>query len=174
VTVPALRTEKGDCYLHIIDRARRRLVTVLELLSPSNKNPGPDRAAALAKRQEYQMGGVNLVEIDLLRQGARFPLGDPQPAVGDYCAFAWRVQDLPKAWVWSWSVRAPLPDIAVPLEPEDGWVTLSLQTCFSRAYDEAGYVREIDYARPPDPPLDEPDATWARELLANRPPPVVR
>ncbi len=49
-----------------------RVVTAIELLSPSNKLPGPDRLAYLRKGQAYLEAGVNLVEIDLVRAGRFF------------------------------------------------------------------------------------------------------
>ena len=65
-------------------------------------------------------------------------------------------------------MRDPLPPIPVPLNPGDTDVILPLGECLSQAYDSAGYERELDYRLPPNPPLTEPDATWARELLAAR------
>src|SRR4051812_48490615 len=48
-----------------------RLVTSVEVLSPTNKTPGATgRGRYLAKQHELQSAGVNLVEIDLLRRGA--------------------------------------------------------------------------------------------------------
>src|SRR5207249_1992819 len=47
-----------------------RLVTCIEVLSPSNKRPGSDsRAQYLRKRQALFLGETNLVEIDLLLGG---------------------------------------------------------------------------------------------------------
>jgi hypothetical protein len=50
--LPAVRHE-GNRYLRIIDAKSRRVVTVIELQSPSNKTPGPDHDHYLAKRDEY-------------------------------------------------------------------------------------------------------------------------
>ena len=58
-------------YVEIRDRRDRELVTVVELLSPANKHPGPDREQYLAKRMELLNGPVHLVEIDLLRGALR-------------------------------------------------------------------------------------------------------
>src|SRR5262249_40056442 len=46
-----------------------RLITVLEILSPSNKKPGDPQEQYLRKQRELLQGGVSLVEIDLLREG---------------------------------------------------------------------------------------------------------
>jgi hypothetical protein len=165
VTLPAVRIE-GQRYVRIVDRSNRRLVTVIEMLSPSNKDPGAERENYLAKRNEYLATETNLVEIDLLRAGRRPPLGDPTPDACDYLFFVCRAAEFPQAGIWSFSVREPLPPLTIPLNPEDGVVSISLKPCFDRVYDEARYAAEVDYSAPPVPPLREPNASWARELLA--------
>jgi hypothetical protein len=167
VTLPFVRQE-GPLYLRIVDRTGRRIVTVIELLSPTNKETGPDREQYLTKRNEYLATRTNLVEIDLLRAGRRMPLGEPPPAPSDYLLFVSRAADYPQAGVWPFSVRDPLPVVPVPLNPQDGWVTFALKPCLDRVYDEAHYALDLDYTVPPVPPLREPDASWARELLATR------
>ena len=50
----------------------QRLVTTIEILSPSNKRPGTEGWELYQrKRQTLLLGNVNLVEIDLLRGGQR-------------------------------------------------------------------------------------------------------
>src|SRR5208337_4659432 len=61
-------------FLEIRDRVGRELITVVELLSPSNKRPGDDREQYLTKRRELLRSRAHLVEIDLLRGGAAMPL----------------------------------------------------------------------------------------------------
>jgi hypothetical protein len=167
VTLPAMQRQ-GQRYLRIIDRRNRRVVTVLELLSPSNKEAGLDRENYLTKRNEYLAAGTNLVEIDLLRWGQRLPLGEPNPAPADYYVLVSRAAEFPRAGIWPFSVRDPLPPILVPLNPEDQPVTLDLKACLDLVYDKARYDLELDYSVPPVPPLREPDAAWARQLLAPR------
>ncbi len=70
LTLPAVDIERHSA-LEIRDWRNRRLVTVLELLSPTNKTPGADRNEYLAKRAEILAGGTHLVEIDLGRGGER-------------------------------------------------------------------------------------------------------
>jgi hypothetical protein len=48
VELPAVDLESDSC-IEIRDRWTRKLITIIELLSPSNKNPGPDRDQYLAK-----------------------------------------------------------------------------------------------------------------------------
>jgi len=72
VRLPAVDLERLS-YVEIRDRRDREPVTVVELLSPANKHPGPDREQYLAKRMELLNGPVHLVEIDLLRGGPPLP-----------------------------------------------------------------------------------------------------
>ena len=72
VRLPAVDRERLS-FVEIRDRRNRELVTVVELLSPANKYPGPDREQYLAKRMELLNGPVHLVEIDLLRGGPPLP-----------------------------------------------------------------------------------------------------
>ncbi len=51
VRLPGVDRERLS-YVEIRDRKDRELVTVVELLSPANKGPGPDREQYLAKRME--------------------------------------------------------------------------------------------------------------------------
>lgn len=167
ITLPS-QTDKGIPYVKLVDRGHRRLVTVIELLSPANKTPGKDRDAYLLKQCEYLATDVNLVEMDLLRHGQRLPWIASAVVVAAYYVMVSRAAERPRGLVWPIAVRDPLPTIAIPLTKQDGDVALDLGTCMSQAYDSASYDRELDYTQPPNPPLDEPDATWARELLANR------
>jgi hypothetical protein len=167
--LPVVR-RPGPRYIRIRDAEGRRLVTVVEILSPSNKETGVDRELYLAKRNEYLATGTNLVEIDLLRAGERLPLGDPAPTPADYYVFVSHAAAFPQMGIWPFTVREPMPVVRVPLANGDPPVSVSLKSCFDRAYEEARYDRTLHYERPPTPRLREPDATWARELIAARHP----
>ena len=158
---------KGQPFLKVIDPRQNRVVTAIELLSPSNKKSGKDRDAYLNKRADYLASQVNLVEMDLLRSGERPPVDEPLPPA-DYYLIVCRAIDFPRAGAWPLTVRDLLPPIPVPLGPADKPVMLPLQPSLDRAYDEARYAEEIDYDQPPEPPLTPTDAAWASELLARR------
>jgi hypothetical protein len=160
--------ERKQRYVRIVDESGRRIVTVIEILSPSNKTAHESGEAYRYKREEYIASGVNLVEIDLLRAGVRPPLGDPAPSIPDYYALVSRAWQRPQLDVWPFSVRDPLPHIPVPLDPEEPEVLLDMGAAFARAFEEGRYEEQVDYSKPPKPAFREPDATWARELLAAR------
>ena len=168
VTLPMAEL-RHQAYLSVRERDTMAVVTVMEVLSPSNKHPGSDgRREYLAKREQVLQSATHLVELDLLRGGERLPTIEELPP-GDYYAFVCRAQRRPRAEVYAWGLQSPLPDIPVPLADEDPDVTLSLGTIFSAAYDRAGYDYSLDYRRSLDPPLSDADRAWAAHLLASRP-----
>ncbi|MEN8221231.1 MAG: DUF4058 family protein [Pseudomonadota bacterium] len=139
------------------------LVTIIELLSPSNKRHGKDRQKYVQKLFHFYETGVHLVEIDLLRQGARVPLvGLPKT---DYLAMVSRVQDRPNCDVWPIGLRKPLPVLPIPLLRPDMDMPLDLGKALRTAYERAHYERRINYNAPATPPLKSKDMTWAAKLL---------
>lgn len=160
-TLPAVDFERLQ-YLEIRDRLSREVITVIELLSPTNKNLGPDRNQYLAKRSQLLISRVNLVEIDLLRGGPRMPVtGLPDC---DYCALVCRPTEWPGVGIWPIRLRDRLPVVNVPLRGPDEWAKLDLQAALDRVYDGAYYEVDI-YQQPPAPPLEPADAEWARQFL---------
>lgn len=69
VRLPMPKHVQRKRYIRLIDGEDKSVITVIELLSPSDKLPKKDRSHYLAKRDEYLAAGVNLIEIDLLRKG---------------------------------------------------------------------------------------------------------
>ena len=165
--LPAIRRE-GNRYLKIKEVRSERVITVLEFLSPTNKTPGEDFDAFLAKRSEYLATKTNVVEIDLLRSGRRMPMGEPAPPAVDYYVFVSRAADFPKMSIWPFSVRDPFPEILIPLKPEDGVIALPLKPCFDVAYAQGPYEHEVDYTRPPRISLNDEDAEWAEQIVKSR------
>eukprot|EP01137_Pigoraptor_chileana_P026724 Opistho-2@8444 len=128
VKLAPLKRRRGARFVQIVDKRRRRVVTVVELLSPSNKEYGTeDRARYLEKRTEYLGTGTSLVEIDLLRVGDRVPMGRPKGFPADYYLLVSRASEFPKAAIWGFTVRDPIPVLPVPLKTGDPDVTIDLR-----------------------------------------------
>lgn len=161
VQIPALDVERL-AFVEVRDRKSRELVTVVELLSPSNKRPGPDRDQYLSKRSALLHGNVHLVEIDLLRGGTPLPLAD-RPACA-YSVMVSRVRDRPGADFWPIGLRDPLPTIPVPLRAGEPEARIDLQEILHRIYDVARYAYYI-YSGRPDPELAPGDREWAESLI---------
>ena len=148
-------------YLEIRDRKNRELVAVIELLSPVNKKPGPDREQYLTKRFEILASPAHFVEIDLLRGGS--PMPDHDRPEGSYGVLVSRAEERPDADFWPIGLREPLPLIPVPLR-QASRATLDLQAILHQVYDRGTYAEEI-YDRDPDPPLDVGDLNWVKQLI---------
>lgn len=149
----------SEAFIEVRDTAYRDLITVIELLSPTNKNSGPDREQYLAKRKLLLSGNVHFVEIDLLRGGTRMPVEGL--AQCDYAMMVSRSYERPKVGLWPMKLREPLPIIPVPLKPEDPDAVLDLQQLLHETFDAAGYADYI-YQGKPRPPLHPEDEAWAK------------
>jgi hypothetical protein len=167
VGVPSVDVETLS-FLEIRDRDKHELVTVVELLSPTNKYAGPDREQYLAKVRKIQRNWVHFVEIDLLRGGPRMPWLDMSAC--DYCVVVSRFEQRPKgkAGFWPIRLRDRLPEIPIPLRPGDTDARLDLQQVLHRIYDAAGYAYYI-YSGPPEPMLAAEDAAWAQQFVPTAP-----
>src|SRR5947209_5943410 len=97
VRVPDVDIER-EAFVEVRDRLGRQLITVLELLSPTNKRRGDHRDQYLAKRAQLLASEVNFVEIDLLRGGPRMPWKDLKAC--DYYAVVSRPAERPAAGSW--------------------------------------------------------------------------
>jgi hypothetical protein len=149
-------------YIEIRQREDMALVTVIELLSPSNKRHGSDREQYLSKRHHLLSSPSHLVEIDLLRSGPRLPMeGLPNC---DYCVTVSRAQERPRVGIWPITLQEKLPVIPIPLKTSDPDATVDLQKILHRVYDAAGYADYI-YRGQPQPPLTPALAGWARQLI---------
>src|SRR5262249_5459169 len=162
---PLVETER-QISIEIRDRDYRQIITVVEMLSPSNKNPDLDRDQYLVKRNKVLQSGVNLVEINLLRGGVNPPV-EQLPWCAYYVLVS-RRQQRPEVDLWPIQLRDPLRVIPIPLRPDDAEPTLDLQAILHTVYDETGY-ETIMYEANPEPPLSPEDDAWARGLIPSTP-----
>jgi len=156
-----------QCAVEIQDVAKRRLVTLIEILSPSKKR-GKGYDEYVAKRQRVLLSTTHLQEIDLLRNGQRAPLRQPLPP-SSYFIFLSRYEKRPMTDIWQIALNQSLPVVPIPLLPSDKDVTLDLQLALTTIYDSVGYDLVLNYTKPPDVPLEEKAAQWAATLLKNQP-----
>ncbi len=145
----------------------RMAVTSVELLSPTNKQSGAvGQTRYLEKRSSALHGGLNWVEIDLLRGGKRPPLHVSLPREVDYLVYIAQATPFGREHhVYGWLLREPLRSLRIPLLGEDA-VTLDLGACFRAAYDSVAAETETGYdGDPPPPPLNPDDKAWVDQLL---------
>jgi hypothetical protein len=165
VTIPhELLDEVRQGRVEILHRSDRRLVTVLEMLSPFNKT-GDGLEQYRNKRKHILLQKVHLVELDLLIGGRRLPHGEPLPPA-DYYGLVSRVEDWPNVQVYGWTVRDPLPSLPIPLRAPDPDVRVDLAKVFRAAYKRGRYAGALAYGAPPTAPLKPEDQKWAQRVVA--------
>ena len=160
--------EVTEGYIEIRERGGGRVITVIEVLSPANKKPGPGRRQYLQKQKELLASDASLVEIDLLRAGRRvlaLPERDiPRRHRRDSLVCispSWRrTQRL----LFPMPLRERLSRIGIPLRESDPHAEVDLQQLVAHAYETGGYD-DIDYAEELDPPLTAEEAAWVKTLV---------
>lgn len=168
--------EVHDHFIEIRSVEEQSVVTVIEVLSPTNKMSGSTgRQEFLAKRRQIYDTETHWMEIDLLRGGVR--TGGLGRRVEDgYQVFVSRHEgkragrdedaDPRRRYRWRFGLRDRMPVVGVPLRNGEPDAALDLQAAFDRVYDRGGYDIDFDYAADPTPPVDPADADWARGLTA--------
>lgn len=163
------REEIREPLIEIVEPAAgHKVVTAIEVLSPDNKRSGPGRTSYLAKRDQYEASGVNVVEIDLLSDGQ--PTVRLKPEKLDslrpwrYLVAVWRWPTLHE--IYAFPLQRRLPKIAVPLAYDDHDVPVDLQATFTRAWNEGPYPELLHYDGPPPAELSDEEQRWCREQLS--------
>ena len=154
-------------YLEVRTVPDGEVVTVIELLSHTNKRAGSDRESYLEKRAAFIDSDVHFVEIDLLRAHAAMPFAEYRIAA--YRIFIRRRELRRKAHLYAFSLRQSIPVFPLPLLPGDEEPLVDLGTLLHDVYDRARYKLVIDYSKSATPPLSEEDAAWAAECLRSAP-----
>jgi hypothetical protein len=160
-----LPEEVFERYLEIRDVETQEVVTVIEVLSPTDKASGEGRVQYERKRLRVLASLTNLVEIDLLRRDEPFEM--KVPAQKDYRIVVSRSHQHPKADIYLFGIRDPIPDFPIPLRAKEAEPTLPLNDILHTIYDEGSYDLALDYGRSPEPPLSEQDADWAARRLTS-------
>lgn len=166
-----VRLEIEETYLTIRDRqSQQQIVTVIEVVSPTNKYAGPGRVSYIAKQIEVRKSTVHLIELDLLRTGPHV-VAVPEWAARQHGPYDYLVcvnlagglRD--RFQLYPRRVQERLPRIRLPLATPDPDLVLDVQAVLARTYDASGYVDRLDYTAPCSPPLAPEDQQWADTLI---------
>ena len=154
----------------IHDKRGETLVTAIEFLSPGYKY-GQAREHFRQKQRDLVAGGVNVVEIDLVRAGdwAVYPNEQDYPAShAEPCRIV--VVRVARPWgfeCYPTGIRGRLPRIRVPLRRNDPDAVLDVQKLIDMAWENGGYSN-IDYAKVRLPGFEDSDRQWIRDQLARQ------
>jgi hypothetical protein len=160
----SIEDEVRQTYIPIIRLPDRRLVAVLELLSPTNKS-GDGRSQYLAKRQQIMLSDAHLVELDLLIAGKRLPLDIPVRQAHFYSVIS-RAGQRPDCEVYPWDLANRMPSLPVPLADADPDIVVRLADVLAVTYQRGEYYKTIDYQSPLELPLSDNDHVWVKEQVA--------
>mgnify|MGYP001409527758 CR=1 FL=1 len=159
-------------YLEIrTDPGGSRLVTVIEVLNPSNKKPGEhNRDPYVRKQRELLAQQVHRVEIDLVRDGMHSTIVPESlfRAQVDHPEYHICVSrfDRPRDYhVDPIRLGEQMPAIRIPLLPGAREPVVDFQPLLERCYEAGRYALRVDYSRPPIPPLTPEQAARAEPFL---------
>jgi Protein of unknown function (DUF4058) len=166
VMLPMIESVK-ERYLEIRDIQTDAVITVIEVLSPKNKQAGEGRNAYEKKRRSILESATHLVEIDLLRAGKAMPIVTNRPPSA-YRILISRSPQRPAADLYALSLQMPLPTLPIPLKTNDVDIILDLQAVFDQIYTEARYGMRLNYNETVPPPALQPDdRLWLETLKSS-------
>jgi hypothetical protein len=157
-------------FIEIMESGSERVVTVIELVSPSNKI-GEGLAAFKNKRSQLLASGVNVVEIDLSRRGDWRRLLKPQTCPrkkeSHYRVVIRHANEPDVAYVFPIALAQAPPEVPIPLREGEAAVGLDLRPLVNAVYENGKYHQRLDYSKPPpEPGLSAEEEAWCGELLA--------
>jgi hypothetical protein len=146
-----------------------RIVTAIEVVSPNNKTPGPGRDSYLRQRETFFLErGINLVEIDLLHEGAPTVRIATEKLASfphwNYPIVITRASPM-RQEVYAFPLRDRLPRISIPVGKGDQDALLDLPVVFTRCWNEGPYPEALFYDGPPPGKWSVEEIAWCEQQL---------
>jgi hypothetical protein len=161
-----VREDHEEEFIEVRQRTDNRLITLVDVVSPSNKTTTGGRQAYLDKRKEAKNAGASLVEIDLVMQGqpmldySREGLPD-----WDHAVTVTRSTQPERYEIYTATLQKKLPKFRLPLAADDRDTVLDLQATFGRCFDQGNFATQVDYKRDPATRLSDDNRRWLDQLL---------
>jgi hypothetical protein len=166
-----LREPHTEEYVEVRSRTDGRLVAVLDVTCPANKQTRPGTEAYLATRKHAEAARAAVVDIDLLTHGPRLIEFDRSTlAAYDQCITVTRSGAGNRYEVYTATVQKKLPKLRVPLAADDRDALIDLQDVFRRAYDQGAFLSKIDYKAdlPAEVTLAADGRNWVHQFLVQQ------
>ena len=171
VVLELVELEIHETFIEILDRYNAmKLVALIEVVSPANKDAGAGRESYVAKQRETLARECHLVEIDVLRRGRPVVAAPPSVLANlephDYRACVCRWPERKRFELYPRRLRERLPRVKLPLVEPDADVPIDVQAAVEHVYWEGRYMLRLRYDEPCAPALAPDDQRWASECWA--------
>ena len=176
-TFRLITSEEKQVWIDIIEpRSKGRVVTSIEIVSPSNKRSGAGRNAYLDKQRNVALAGASLIEMDFIN-GLK-PLtfaarhGFVQTTDAPYhISVTWGYKP-GVVTVHPVRLSAPLGGLRIPLREIDTPIVIDLQVAFDNAFSSGRFHFLVNYAVDWADLIPLPDRAWAIAQLESFTPPA--
>jgi len=161
-----IREDHEEEFIEIRQRSDSRLITLVDIVSPTNKTTLSGRQAYLDKRREAKTTNANLVEIDLVMQGqAMLDYSRDGLPDWDHAVTVTRATQPERYEIYTATLRKKLPKFRLPLAGDDRDTVVDLQSTFNRCFDQGNFAAQIDYLRDPQTKITDEDRRWINDML---------
>jgi len=154
-------------HVEIVDKDGK-VITAIEFVSPWNKVGALAREQYSRKQLHHIDAGVNLVEIDLVRQGSHVlaaPIVELRPEERTpYMICVYRIAKPDQIEVYRAPLEEPLPNVPVPLRYRERDAVIELQPLIDQCYRDGRYYR-LDYSGKPKGKFDKTLTKWIENRL---------
>lgn len=161
-----VREPRQEPFIEIRQRTDGKLVTILDVVSPTNRTSSKGRDEFLGRRLESRRMAASSVEIDLVLQGtslhdySREGLPD-----WDYAVTVVRSSRPEQYEIYTATLQKRLPRFRLPLSSDDRDTVVDLQAAFQRAFDQGDFVTQIAYDKDPTTTLSDTQRRYLDEKL---------
>lgn len=160
-----IREEHKEEYIEVRQRSSDRLISVIDIVSPTNRTTTKGREEYKRRRDEVRKLGANLIELDLVLQGTTcLDISSEGLPEFDYAVSVCRARQQDRYEIYTTTLQKRLPRIRLPLSADDRDLIVDLQAIFARCHDRF-FTGKIDYQKDPPVLLKEADAKWLRSTV---------
>jgi hypothetical protein len=161
-----IREEHLEQFIEIRQRSDGRMVTLIDIVSPANKNSATGKQMYLDKRREARAGNSNIVQIELVVPGQPLLDYSREGLVDwDYAVTVTRATQPDRFEIYTATLQKRLPRFRLPLAADDRDTVIDLQAAFARSFDQGDFLSQIDYAKDPVVRMSEEQRKWIDERL---------
>lgn len=163
-----IQEDHEEEFIEIRQRNDSRLITLIEIVSPTNKTTKTGRDSYLQKRNEARDLRANIVEIDLVLQGT--PMLESTRTnlpEWDYVVTVTRAAQPERHEIYTSTLEKRLPRFRLPLATDDRDTVVDLQATFSRCFEQGDFRNRVNYKNPPVGKFLEPHRQWIQEYLSS-------